>query len=390
MARFLFYDDKLINLMMQEEKPCGGSAVQSFAWIMGLLEEGQEVAVMTNSPGKNLLKEECAGVKLVPMFNANKGVRWLRWIYYRWPHTYKGIKAAKPDYLYVGIPGWTSFFIGIICRMLKVKLIHRISSDIQLDKRFRKDNSAIHQFFLNLGFRMSHHILCQNNYQLMMVGKKFPGKSAIKILNPFYIKREEPVDKASRRYIAWVGIYRYPKNMKMLFEIASILRNERFIVAGKEGAKSDQETSYYLEKLKHLPNVSFCGYLQRDQVIPFVANAKFLLNTSRYEGFSNTFLEALSVGTPILSGVNVNPDSIISRYNLGVIYNDVFDLCKQYASITPELYQLMSDNARSYVAHNHGYRLLARNLLSYLSETDRIPYRTNNRLIKLTDQATHA
>jgi phosphate uptake regulator len=50
----------------------------------------------------------------------------------------------------------------------------------------------------------------------------------------------------------------------------------------------------------------------------------------------------------------------------------VFDLCKQYASITPELYQFMSEKAREYVARNHGYRVLARKLIRYLSETDNI------------------
>jgi glycosyltransferase involved in cell wall biosynthesis len=391
MARFLFYDDKLINVMLQEEKPCGGSAVQSFAWIMGLIEEGQEVYVMTEDPGKSLVKKECSKIKLVPMFEPHKGVRWLRWLYYRLPHTYKNVKEVKPDYLYVGIPAWTSFLVGLMCRFLKIKLIHRISSDIQIDKRFGKEHGVVHQFFMNLGFRLSHHILCQNNYQMMMVRKKFPGKSAIKVFNPFYAKKEEVVeDIHSKGYIAWVGIYRYPKNLKRLYEIASILRNEQFLVAGKVAAKSDAETIHYLEKLKHLPNVSFPGYLQRAQVMPFIANAKFLLNTSRYEGFSNTFLEALSVGTPVLSGVQVNPDSIISKFNLGIIYNDVFELCKQYASVTPELYQLMSNNARSYVAHYHGYRLLARNLLRYLSECDKIRVRNNNRMAQLTDQTTHA
>ncbi|WP_394334865.1 hypothetical protein [Aquiflexum balticum] len=33
----------------------------------------------------------------------------------------------------------------------------------------------------------------------------------------------------------------------------------------------------------------------------FLNQAKFLLSTSRYEGFSNTFHESMIVGTPILT-----------------------------------------------------------------------------------------
>jgi glycosyltransferase involved in cell wall biosynthesis len=102
-----------------------------------------------------------------------------------------------------------------------------------------------------------------------------------------------------------------------------------------------------------------------------LAKAKFLLNTSNFEGFSNTFLEAWAVGTPVLSTVNVNPDSIISNHTLGIVYNEVFDLCRQHATLSRELYQLMSGNARQYVAHYHGYRIVTRQLLNYLSKTDK-------------------
>lgn len=373
MARFLFYDDKLINLMREDEKPCGGAAVQTYSWIRGLLEEGQEVLVMTDTSGNYQLKEECRNIKLVSMYERNKGIRWLRWVYYRLPHTYNQFKTVKPDYIYVSIPAWTSMFIGIICRMLNIKFIQRISNDNQVDSGLRKYYSAIDRFLISGGFKLANHILCQNNYQLHGIKKKFTGKSSIKISNPLYLKAPElGDDHRPGNYIAWLGIYRAQKNLKGLYQIASLLKKETFVIAGKENSNCDEETSEYLEKLKQLPNVKFTGYLQRAEVLPFLANARFLLNTSHYEGFSNTFLESLSVGTPVLSGVNVNPDAIITNNNLGIIYNDVFDLCKQYASITPELYQYMSEKAREYVTRNHGYRVLARKLIRYLSETDNI------------------
>ena len=388
MARFLFYDDKLINLMLQDEKPCGGSAVQTYGWIRGLLEEGQEVYVMTDHHENRLLKEECRNIKFAPMYDNSKGIRWLRWIYYRLPYTFKKIRAVKPDYLYASIPGWTSALLGIICHMLNIKFIQRLSNDNQLDYRFLKDHSIVHHFFLYAGLRLSHHILCQNNFQLQTIQKKFPRKSAIKIPNPMYLKNHEPDNNNdSRNYIAWLGIYRYQKNLKGLYQIASLLKNEQFLIAGKEGANCDPETSDYLEKLKTLPNVKFAGYKQRTEVLPFLSKARFLLNTSFYEGFSNTFLEAWSVGTPVISAMHVNPDSIISKYDLGIIYNDVFDLCKQYAAVKPERYQLMSDNARAYVANHHGYKLLAGNLLRYLSATT-ITYDSESRLQTQTNQTT--
>ncbi|AEW03326.1 group 1 glycosyl transferase [Niastella koreensis] len=372
MARFLFIDEKIINLMQVNEKPCGGSAVQTYGWILGLIAEGQEVLVMTRTDDKTVLKEECRNIKIVPMYDFNKGIRWFRWLYYRLPHMYKNIKNSKPDYLYSGIAGWTTLLLALTCRILHVKYIQRISSDAHLDKRFRDTNSTIHHFLLYWGLKLSHHILCQNNYQLLKIKKKFPNKSAIKILNPYYLKIQDlHTNEHTGGYIAWLGLYRYAKNLKLLYQIAAILKHEQFLIAGKAGSNSDEETTVYLEKLKQLPNVQFSGYLERTQVSPFLAKAKFLLNTSRFEGFSNTFLEAWAVGTPVLSTVNVNPDSIISNHNLGIVYNEVFDLCKQHATLLQQKYQLMSENARQYVAHYHGYRIVTQQLLSYLSKTDK-------------------
>jgi len=69
--------------------------------------------------------------------------------------------------------------------------------------------------------------------------------------------------------------------------------------------------------LKELPNVKFSGYIKRADMNNFLSEAYALLNTSHFEGFSNTFLEAWAVGTPVISTIYVNPDNIINEKSLG-------------------------------------------------------------------------
>jgi glycosyltransferase involved in cell wall biosynthesis len=368
MAKFLFYDDKIINLMVREEKPTGGAAVQAYGWIRGLTEVGHDVQVITNVKQNEVLKDECSDIRLIPLYDQKKGVRWLRWVYYRLPYIYRKIKQTKPDYLYQGIPGWQSFLIGVICYKLDIKYVLRISNDYLLDNRFYKNNSRTHRFFQKMGIELSYCILCQNDYQFNIIRKEYPDKMAIKIPNPIFINKKVDIDDIqSKQYIAWLGLYQYQKNLKLLYEIACLQSNEQFLIAGKEGTTCDQETLNYLEQLKQLPNVKFIGFLHRDQVLPFLSKAKFLLNTSHYEGFSNTFLEAMAVGTPIITSNKVNPDEIITRFNLGIVYENTSDLNRQYSSITPELYKKMSNNAHNYVVNQHDYRTLSKRLMSFLS-----------------------
>jgi glycosyltransferase involved in cell wall biosynthesis len=367
MAKFLFYDDMIINLLTRREKPSGGAAVQAYGWIKGLLDAGEEINVLTDVQENEILKEDCSDLILLPLYDKKKGLRWFRWLYYRMPSLYNTIKQSRPDYLYVGVPCWQSFLFAMICRRLKIKYILRISNDNLVDERAYKSRSRIHLYFQQLGMRLSYCIMCQNQYQFDIVRKKFPHKKVIKISNPVFLKsKTASSDIESKKYIAWLGIFQYQKNVPLLFEIASLLKKEHFLIAGKEHPACDEETRHFLYKLSQLPNVQFAGFLNRDQVLPFVSKAKYLLNTSHHEGFSNTFLEAMSVGTPIITSANVNPDGIVSRHHLGIVFNDVPDLQNKFFSVTPAVYNLMSKNVQEYI-REHDYKLLSKKLLSMLA-----------------------
>ena len=375
MAKFLFYDDKIINILIKDEKPSGGAAVQAYGWIRGLAAAGQDVKVLTNVSQHEVLKEACKHFQLIPLYDRKKGIRWLRWVYYRLPYIYKQIKQAKPDFLYQGIPGWQSFLLGMICYQLDIKYILRISNDYLLDDRFYEKNSRTHRYFQRKGIELAYCVLCQNDYQLNIIKKEFPDKKAFKIPNPYFSDHKKwAIEPGSKKYIAWLGLYQYQKNLKLLYQIACILKDEQFLIAGKEGTTCDRETHEYLQKLKQLPNVQFAGFLKREQVLPFLSKAKFLLNTSHYEGFSNTFLEAMSVGTPILTSQKVNPDAIITRYQLGIVYNDAQDLQEQLSSVTPDRYEVMSLDVRYYVAQQHDYIRLSKKLVHLLVGVNPISY----------------
>jgi glycosyltransferase involved in cell wall biosynthesis len=367
-AKFLFYDHAIINLLSKKEQPSGGAAVQSYAWIRGLLAMGHKVQVITACNGGVELRDECRDIRLIPLYDPTKGVRWFRWFYYRIPFLFRTIKTAAPDYLYQGVPGWPTFILGVITKLLNIKLIFRISNDFIVDRRYPESLGIIRQYFKHEGLRLSYCVLCQNDYQYEIIRKAFPRKIILKIRNPIVLADSSNLIKPGpRNYIAWLGIYQYQKNLKLLYEIASVLHHEQFFIAGKEIANCDDDTLFYVAELKKLTNVHFVGFLNRDAVLPFVSHARFLLNTSHYEGFSNTFLEAMCVGTPIMSSTRVNPDAIISKYQLGIVYDSVSDLEAQYSRMTETKYLAMSKNVIEYVHREHDYQVVSRKLTNSLN-----------------------
>lgn len=360
MAKFVFYDANINKLLAKDEDGVGGASIQSYNWIRGLLALGHEVSVSTYGDGEQLNSTELE-INYVPFYDNNKGIRWIRWIYYRFPSIYKNLKKVSPDYFYESIPSWGSLLIGLICNRLKIKYIIRLSNDNTLDAKNRKTDYWI----LKLGINRCDYLLCQNDYQFNQAERAFPGKKILKITNPFVLRKEGKI-AGPKTYIAWVANFRYVKNLRLLYEIAELMDNQQFKIAGVYSNKEDAETTLYLEKLSSLRNVDFVGYIKREKIFEFLSKAKFLLNTSRYEGFSNTFIEAMSVGTPVLSTNNANPDEILYKNRLGIIYTNSNDLKLQLENLPKTEYLQMSEDAIQYVKGNHDHIQLSKQLVDFL------------------------
>ena len=235
MSKYLFLDDMLINVILKDQKPSGGAAVQTYGWIRGLMNRGHEVCELTNLDQNNELKAECADLKLFPLYVNDKGIRWFRWIYYRIPFLYKRIALVKPDYFIQGVPDWSTLIYAIICRLLRIKFVVRVSNDNYVDSRISQFYGKWHVLMLNIGLAMSDSIICQNEYQFGILKKRYTRKKIAKFGNPFHNNLKPIVNGYyDRDGIAWVGLFQYQKNLGLLYEIAKALEKERFKVFGTE------------------------------------------------------------------------------------------------------------------------------------------------------------
>jgi glycosyltransferase involved in cell wall biosynthesis len=379
MSKFFFIESSVKGLIVKEEVVGGGAAVQTLVWMNALKHQGHQVFLANFENDNRELKDAYRNLRLINTYDTEKGVRWLRWVYYRYPRIYKALKKCKPDFLYESIPFWGSFMHSFICRSLGIKHVIRISNDNLLDKRLRNTASKAHQFFLFWGLKTCDVILSQNDYQYQTLRKKFPNKQILKIHNPIVIDKAllSPKAEHQKGYFAWLANFRFQKNLKLLHEIALLLPNEQFKVAGSPNKNIDEESATYLQKLKELPNVEILGPVRRDALFTFLKNAKYLLNTSRYEGFSNTFLEAMVAGTPILTTPAVNPDMIVSKNKLGLIYQNPEELIALLAEIDKEKYSNLSRNCVDFVYNNHDHLNLANRLLTFLDA----PIATNQEML---------
>jgi glycosyltransferase involved in cell wall biosynthesis len=364
--KILFMDFEIPYLLKDINYPVGGSCVRMYAFSKGLIELGHKVGILTWK-GANAFVNSKTELELIETYSLDRGIRKLRWIYMNFPKLFFKTISFNPDVLICKSPANTLGIMAIISFLLRIKLVFMITNDIIADNRYIKKQNIINQLLHSFGLLFSQAIFCQNQYQYKLIKKKFPKKIVFKITNPYYNDSdfEISVSSSKRKYVAWLGIFQYQKNLPALLRIARKNPNLTFHIAGSEGSNIDKSSKNAIKKLEECDNVKFVGYIKRNQISPFLSKAYALLNTSHYEGFSNTFLEAFAVGKPVVS-LGVNPDNILTKYNLGYVTNenDVGD--KINFLITDRRFNELDKRIMEYLKNYHDYKKLSAKLSSKL------------------------
>jgi glycosyltransferase involved in cell wall biosynthesis len=165
---------------------------------------------------------------------------------------------------------------------------------------------------------------------------------------------------------------RHHKRPDLLVEIARSMPEASFVVCG--GPTTYMTSPEYSEKviadLRSLPNVDFLGRLAPDKAHEIIANAAVLLSTSDEEGFPNTFAQAWSNGTPVVS-LRIDPDRIIERYGLGAISGSVEQAARDIGGLLrcPRRRGEIGERAREFVVQNYSARAVVETFETALQET---------------------
>lgn len=309
---------------------------------------------------------------LIDSYDPAKGIRVAKYFYYYIPSLLIGARRFRPQVIIQATAGVDTAIMAFIAKRLGVLFVHRIASDGDVDERSGLLLKPYERLAYAYGLRNADAVICQNDFQFQVLRRRFPNKPLFKIHNPFSLLTAGASDtpRSGRRYVAWIGALREPKNLPLLYDIARSLPDISFRIAGKTGIKTDSETAAALNNLRGLRNVEFCGYLTRKQIAPFLSQAVLLLCTSDYEGFSNTFLESFSLGTPVVTREIVNPDQIISKNSLGMVAVSSEDLdskVRQLWDLSESEFGAISGRCQTYLKENHSPESMVQKLLTALA-----------------------
>jgi glycosyltransferase involved in cell wall biosynthesis len=355
--RVLFIDFSLPHLLRDSEFPAGGWAIQLRQWLGGLSNLGHRCGVITWK-GANAYVGAQPLCELVESHDPAAGIKVLKYAYSHIPSIQAAARAWQPDVMVQSTRSVETGIMAFIARRLGVPFVYRVASDADMDDRYRIGLPGYARLAYGYGLRGTDLIICQNSYQAAQVRRSLPSARLHMQTNIIDLPPDnvELLPRGERSYVAWLGVFRKPKNVPLLHEVAKALPGIEFRVGGIPAADMDDETARGLAGLRELPNVRLVGYMKRPDVPDFLGRAMALLCTSHYEGFSNTFLEAFAAGTPVVTRRGVDPDSIIARNGLGRVAEDDERLpacLREIGDMAPAAFDALAQKCRDYVALHH-------------------------------------
>lgn len=285
----------------------GGSELQQVLIGKELVRKGYNVVFIDFDYGQNQF-ELVDGIRVIKTFKTRQKTNIWEYIFHIHTLLY-ALSQSKADIFY------QRSGINLI-PLLYAKIVHKpfiyaIPHDPIVD--LTGEVKSIIRFLWNFDLLYADHIVVQSDYQKQKLQENFKKKStlikSICVLDPGEVKKNQTPS------ILWVATLRELKQPQIYLDLARQFSSVEFYMIGGPSPNVPffNDIKSEAERIK---NLRFLGFTPYDLVGDYFKRAWVFVNTSTVEGFPNTFFQAWSARTPVLS-LNVDPDEVICTHKLG-------------------------------------------------------------------------
>lgn len=211
------------------------------------------------------------------------------------------LRNTDADYYYVRGDTGILTIVNLFTHVYGGQVIFNVSNDPHIQTDSGGFKTFLSEKVLEYSLNDISFNIAQTERQQMLLKQNY-GASSYVIPNGYTVPpQEELVPMADREYILWVGrLNQVQKKPMRYLELAEELPKIEFRMIGPV-----DEDDAFQRKVKaratSIDNVEFLGFVPPEEIHDHYQNAVALVNTSDWEGFPNTFLEAWRYGTPTVS-----------------------------------------------------------------------------------------
>jgi glycosyltransferase involved in cell wall biosynthesis len=314
----------------------GGAEVQAYLLSRELArDDGYEVTVLATVPGEPAVERHG---RLTLVTRTARGRRpaspspsclpaFARWPGYgaAFADMYRQLKTIGADcYIHAGGAGVEVGAYALICRILKRPFVYLVVSSADLDDPYGKVTGPLKGLY-RLGLRLADAVVCRTEEQQAALKRRYGRESLlIPSAHDAAPRRPEAGAGGGRTGILWVGRGHPLKQPELFLDLAARLPKERCVMVVMQDPLHPGVMERIRGRAAGLANLALHEDVPWSGVGRFFEEAKLLVNTSTYEGFPTTFVQAAMQAVPILSW-SVDPDGVLSRQGIGFCAGGSFE-----------------------------------------------------------------
>lgn len=298
---------------------------------------------------------EVDGVRVVKLCRREAGLPGLRFLHPRWSSLNAALRRADARVYYQNSAEYVTGQVALWSRRHGRRFVYSVASNMDCEPSLPELRTLRERFLYRYGLRHADRVIVQTRTQQRMLREDF-GRRSVMLPMPCpgpgrddLAPREPPPHGSGR--VLWLGRICEVKRPDVLLALADACPEVGFDLVGP--AEDSPYGRTIVERARGMSNVVVHGAAPRSKVPELYARAACLCNTSVYEGFPNTFLEAWSHGCPVVS--TIDPDGLIADRGLGAVAADVAGLAAAIRGLlsAPDRWRAASANARRYYLENH-------------------------------------
>jgi glycosyltransferase involved in cell wall biosynthesis len=242
---------------------------------------------------------------------------------------WRTLDAVRPDVIYQRGASGLTWASARWARNHSVRLVWHAAADVDLAPSWgwawlRRPMSGLDRLFARQGVRRAHAVVVQKKEQQVWAATRLGRGDAVVIPNfhpvPLAVSAagSQPKSEKNQPTVVWIANFKTLKRPEHFVELARQLSDghTQFLMMGSPSGDAAYMHRFE-QSLQGVGGLRYFGSQTQAQVNRWLERASLLVNTSDYEGFSNTFIQAWMRGVPVIS-LNANPDGLLDGERCGL------------------------------------------------------------------------
>jgi len=337
----------------------GGAEIQIKYLVDYLLENNVQVHYIFED--KNIKMEDVDNHNLIlyPLSRIKISKRFgNRWFLYQ-NKINRILKAVKPDGIYTRFYSSWSGFAAEYAYKNGIPHIWALASDNDLkilDKTINpiKPLDVLENYFVRKAFKKASNIIVQNKWQEEQLIQKH-NRTGVYLKQAAPFRGELSPSKVQNNFsVVWIANMKPLKRPEIFIQLANHFREIKGINFKMIGRLDSKYKNLINEEEIKNPLFQYLGELSNNEVNNLLLSTDVLINTSDYEGFSNTFIQAWLRKNIVIS-MNSNPDDILNRFEVGFLCPTINEIIEKinYLKDNNNVLTLMQENSMNYAKKEH-------------------------------------